>query len=204
MAQRMRRSALGLARMSVVALSAVTFVALAIVVSRHGVPALDRDVQAWVQRTRSAALDPAMELLAFLGSGCVLFTMTFVAYVFLHRARHPLARALPLIALAAFVLLVLTQRLIARPRPNGHSDGFPSGHAFGATVYLGFVVWLVWTSRIRRGWQWAATLGAGLLVLGIAYCRLYLDVHWLTDVAGGLAGGLAYVMSVLAIGRPHR
>jgi membrane-associated phospholipid phosphatase len=193
------------ARAAIAALSTASFGALAIEAARHDVPALDREVQAWAQRTRGPFLEAPMELFAFLGSGCVLFALSGVAFVLLRRARHPLARTLPLVALGAFVLHALAKRLFARPRPNGEPRGFPSGHALGATVFFGVLVWLIWTSNVGRAWKWIATSAACLLVLGIAYCRLYLNVHWLTDVAGGFASGVAYWMcALLAIDRPRR
>jgi membrane-associated phospholipid phosphatase len=204
MTQEVVQRALGRARAAIAALSAASFGALAVAASRKEVSALDREVQAWVQRTRPPFLEVPMELFAFLGSGCVLLVLSGVAYVLLRRARHPLARTLPLIALGAFVLHALAKRLFARPRPNGDPRGFPSGHTLGATVFFGLLVWLIWTSNVGRAWKWTATFGACLLVLGIAYCRLYLNVHWLTDVAGGFASGVAYWMFVLmAIDRPR-
>jgi undecaprenyl-diphosphatase len=57
---------------------------------------------------------------------------------------------------------------------------------------------VLWTSDVPRVPRWLGTVLAGLLVLGVAWSRLYLNVHWLSDVVGGLTGGLAYVLVALA------
>jgi undecaprenyl-diphosphatase len=140
-----------------------------------------------------------MQVLAILGSGCVVFLLGAAAYFTLRRARSGLARPIPTIAGGAFSLYTLTHWLAARPRPSGHGYGFPSGHAMGATVFFGWVVWMAWRSGTGRRWCWTVTTVACALVFGIAYCRLYLNVHWLTDVVGGFTGGLACLMAVLLV-----
>jgi membrane-associated phospholipid phosphatase len=176
--------------------------ALALVASRQYVFPLDYTIQAWVQGGRRPALETAMRTLTLLGSGWVLAPLSVVGYVLLRRGGHALARRLPATIAGALLLDVLTKWLVARSRPRGTEYGFPSGHTFGATIFFGGVVYLLWTSGAGRGWRWAGTLLAVLLVLGIAYSRLYLKVHWASDVAGGFTGGLAYLL--LALGGLHR
>jgi membrane-associated phospholipid phosphatase len=64
------------------------------------------------------------------------------------------------------------------------------------------VAWLFWTSGLGRQWRFVGALGAILLALGVAYCRLYFDVHWLSDVAGGVAGGMACLLIVILSSGP--
>ena len=72
------------------------------------------------------------------------------------------------------------------------------GHTLGATIFFGAVVYVLWTRPIPRARRWVGTVAAALLALGVAYSRLYLRAHWASDVAGGLTGGGAYVLLVLA------
>jgi membrane-associated phospholipid phosphatase len=178
-------------------MSALSFLALAAVAATQHVFSLDYTLQAWIQGGRPPALEAPMRALTQLGSGWVLAPLSAVGYLVLRRAGHPLARPLPAIVVGAFLLDGLTKWLVARPRPRGSEYGFPSGHALGAAIFFGGVVYALWTSALPRAWRWAGTVLACLLVCGIAYSRLYLKVHWASDVAGGLTGGVAYLLFVV-------
>jgi membrane-associated phospholipid phosphatase len=186
-------------------MSALSFLALAAVAFTQHVFSLDYTLQAWVQGGRHPALESPMRALTLLGSGWVLAALSALGYLVLRRAGHPLARPLPAVVVGAFLLNVVTKWLVSRPRPRGTEYGFPSGHALGAAIFFGGVIYALWTSGLPRAWRWAGTVLACLVVLGIAGSRLYLKVHWASDVAGGLTGGAAYILFVLiALARPRR
>ena len=106
------------------------------------------------------------------------------------------------------MLSTAIKALVARPRPPTalaltHASGFtfPSGHATDATV-----AWLLlaslaagttarWPAKVA--W-WAA---AAAMAVTVGFTRLYLGVHWLTDVAGGFALGAAWVAILLSTTR---
>jgi membrane-associated phospholipid phosphatase len=179
-------------------MSAVSFVVLALIASRQYVASLDYTVQAWVQGGRHPALETPVRALTWLGSGWMLAPLSAVGYVWLRHARHPLARYLPATVVGAFLLDGLSKWLVSRPRPRGTAYGFPSGHTLGATIFFGGVLYVLWTSPVPRAWRWVGTALSVLIILGVAYSRLYLNAHWASDVAGGVVGGAAYVLFVLA------
>ncbi|MEV6672553.1 phosphatase PAP2 family protein [Streptomyces sp. NPDC051162] len=72
-------------------------------------------------------------------------------------------------------------------------QAFPSGHALTATVTCGLVVWLLWLHRVRPAGIRAALAVGALSVIGVGFTRLYLGVHWLSDVVGGWLLGAALV-----------
>ncbi|MGW2861132.1 phosphatase PAP2 family protein [Streptomyces sp. NPDC001205] len=70
---------------------------------------------------------------------------------------------------------------------------FPSGHALSVTVAFGLLVWLLALHGAGRGAR-AAVLAAGVLsALGVGFTRLFLGVHWFSDVLGGWLIGVAVV-----------
>lgn len=94
----------------------------------------------------------------------------------------------------------LLKVLFARPRPNvfppltaEHSYSFPSGHTMAAVTVYGFIAFWFW-QRGQRGW---ALFSASWVVL-IAFSRIYLGVHYPSDVLAGLAVGCLWLMVVLA------
>lgn len=180
-------------------LLALAFVALAAFAATGRLFSLDYTVQTLVQGGRRPALEAPMRALTLLGSGYALAVLTVPGWWLLRRAGHPLARALPALVAGGFLLNVLTKWLVARPRPRGTEYGFPSGHALGAVIFFGALMCVLWTAPISRRWRWAGTLAACLLIAVVAYSRLYLKVHWASDVAGGLTGGAAWLLVVLLV-----
>src|SRR3546814_12738646 len=111
-----------------------------------------------------------------------------------HECR-PLAWTL-LAATAARPLLEWTlKELVDRPRPNidrlvaGNGPSFPSGHVMAAIAIWGLLppVVALLTGR-RSAWWWSVAISATVIV-SVAFSRVYLGVHWLSDVVGALLPG---------------
>jgi undecaprenyl-diphosphatase len=95
---------------------------------------------------------------------------------------------------------------IDRPRPvwpdpvdSAHYAAFPSGHAMTATVVCGLLLWLLHHHGTGRAlWRTALTAGA-VSVAGVGLTRVWLGVHWPSDVLGGwLLGALLVTLAALA------
>jgi undecaprenyl-diphosphatase len=86
-----------------------------------------------------------------------------------------------------------------RPRPqifewgaDPVSSSFPSGHAMSATIVYGTVAYLA-ARLIRRRWmRWLTLASAALLIVAIGASRLYLGVHYPSDVLAGMTLGVAW------------
>jgi membrane-associated phospholipid phosphatase len=121
--------------------------------------------------------------------------------LFLFRSRR-LGVGMVAVVLAGMQAFEVAKRLIARPRPaHGYAVdptyAFPSGHATLAAAVCGTLGYLLWRERLVSG---AAAIGAGIalpVIVGIS--RVYLDVHWATDVAGGWLAGLIVACLAAAI-----
>ncbi len=61
-------------------------------------------------------------------------------------------------------------------------------------VLLGYIAYVVGVSNARRGWRGLTLAACGTTVCTVAYSRMYLEAHWLSDVLGGMTGGLAYLL----------
>ena len=135
-----------------------------------------------------------MRTLSLLGGRAGLISLIALAFVLLWGYRRRWALALPVIMAGTGGLQLLAKWVVNRPRPNLADWGYPSGHVLSLVVFFGLVAYLLRTSRVSRGWRLlGGGVGAGI-VLTVAFSRLYLDVHWLTDVIGGFALGLAYLL----------
>ncbi|GAB3180853.1 phosphatase PAP2 family protein [Streptomyces incanus] len=102
-------------------------------------------------------------------------------------------------AVATMVQQVL-KAAVGRARPvwtdpvdSAHYAAFPSGHAMTATVTCGLLLWLLHQHGVGRAvWGWAVALAA-LSVTGVGLTRVWLGVHWPTDVLGGWLLGIVVV-----------
>lgn len=131
--------------------------------------------------------------------------------VLLWRAQRGLALLVALAVLAAALLQQLLKAAVDRPRPawrhpvdTAHYASMPSGHAMTAAVVCGLLGWLVWSRSTRPALRAAAVCAAGVSVVGVSCTRIYLGVHWLTDVVAGTLLGLAVAAFAVGCWRPKR
>ena len=142
---------------------------------------------------------PLVVWVTWLGNHDTLVAGVVLASVLCLVARRPwwTVRLLAASGLGGLVVRGL-KAAFARDRPleaivDASGWSFPSGHAFGAMVFYGFLVALVWRSTERRDVR-AAAVAAGALVVGaVGLSRVALGVHFLSDVAGGWAAGAAWL-----------
>jgi undecaprenyl-diphosphatase len=106
-------------------------------------------------------------------------------------------------ALATLIQQTL-KAVVDRPRPvwpdpvdSAHYAAFPSGHAMTATVVCGLMLWLLHHYGAERALRLTTAAVAVISVAGVGLTRVWLGVHWATDVVGGwLLGALVVVLAV--------
>lgn len=171
-----------------------------------GTQAFDVAVLQWLGAHHTKLLTAAAVELTYLGTGTVVLTIVGVAALFLWHTEHKHSARLLLAAVAGNILLNGALKLVFhRPRPSvfawqtaAVSSSFPSGHAMSATVCYGTVAYLV--ARLQKHhWSRVLTLtGAILLILLVCATRLYLGVHYPSDVVAGILVGLAWASFCMA------
>jgi undecaprenyl-diphosphatase len=164
--------------------------------TRPAVQAVDDAVWRWAGEVQNDPATAVAEALSVLGSAAVNWPLRIAAMLLIAWRRHWLR-------LAAFALAVLSSELLIgpvkaavdRPRPPGAllettAASFPSGHAIaGAVTAVGLVLVLAHPGPSRWRWEVRAVVFSAVM----AFSRVYLRAHWLSDtVAGALLGaGLA-------------
>jgi len=155
---------------------------------------------------RSPPLDQVMYLITFLGSGGTIVALTAVAALVALIAGRPRDAVLLVLAVVAGALFFeLVKLLVHRPRPpledarlvqGGFS--FPSGHSTLAATCYGTVAYLLIVRVMRRELlRVVVGITAALLVLAIGVSRIYLGVHYPSDVLAGWAAGALWVVLVI-------
>ena len=111
-----------------------------------------------------------------------------------------------LISMSSSILNQVMKRLFERPRPEfamleQSGLSFPSGHAMIGSAFYGLLIYIVWRTVRQPIWRWLLTLLLTLLVLLIGFSRIYLKVHYATDVLAGYAMGILWLMLSLYLMR---
>ena len=162
---------------------------------------LDAVAHAWAVSKRTASDTSFFNVMSNIGSPVGMTALAAIAAIILAiRKRFRWMLYLVITAGGGALLNMELKRYFARARPDiaemlrrasGYS--FPSGHAMGSTVVLLALSFLAF--RTATSWRWkAACLAlAWTLILGISLSRVYLGVHWISDVAVGICIGALWV-----------
>jgi membrane-associated phospholipid phosphatase len=176
-------------------ISLVGYLALAVFAAQQQFFALDYGTRSWVRLLHWEALNLPMEVVTHLGDRGGLILLIAVGMPLLWRVSRRWAVALPVLMAGAGALQWVAKTAAGRARPNLAPWGFPSGHVLSLVVFFGLMIYLIaMASSRRRRWRILACVVAIVPVVVVAFSRLYLDKHWLSDVAGGLTIGAAYLL----------
>lgn len=150
----------------------------------------------WFRQLRQPLLDGPAITVTLIGDPAVLVTASFLAVLVLgFRGYYAAALHILFAAALTLVLVWLMKSTLGIPRPDQvfqppSSGAFPSGHSAGITVFVTMLAGFV-AGETRHRKRWQAYVLFSLPLLPVAISRLYLGVHWFTDIIGGILLGLA-------------
>ena len=181
--------------------------ALAGIGVRAWAPGFDAQAMQAIASRRDATLTSVAWVVTEAGSFVLLAPLS-IAFLLLRRWKRPADDiALVVIAAGSALLPFVVKLIVARPRPTiehlSHlsSLSFPSEHTTqAAAIYL--TIGIMLSQGLARGWREAA-IGLGILIaLAVAWSRVYLGVHYPTDVTAGLVLGWGWALLVFHWARP--
>jgi membrane-associated phospholipid phosphatase len=163
--------------------------------------ASDQRLANWLHGQATDPLTEVFQVITFLGNFVTLLAVTLVAVVVLWR-RHEQKDAL-FVALAFVGAQLLSNGMklafrrdrpfFADPLATASTYSFPSGHALVSLAVYGALALLVARRLPSTTGRVLVLVGAGVLVAAIGFSRLYLGVHFLSDVLAGFAAGIAWL-----------
>ncbi len=171
---------------------------------------LDQKVSKWIFSYRSESLTPAVKLITDLGDkmAYVVLVPLIGLLFYVNGRRWRLTIQSIIVLLSTSLLNIWIKNIISRPRPlpdlrlvEAHSYSFPSGHSMSAIAFYGFLVYLTLTLVRNLPLKIFLLLVEILLILGIGLSRIYLGVHYPSDVLAGFAAGLFWLMICIALFR---
>jgi undecaprenyl-diphosphatase len=185
--------------------------------THNGPTGVDASVLRWFTGLRTPAWNQVMRRVTWLGSGIVVVPLTIAVAMALVLGRRTLLAIFVAVAVAGAALVNwIAKSFVNRSRPavavrlqHPHASSFPSGHSVqAAATYVAVAVVVASLTRAPTARGVASTVCA-LLVFAVGISRVYLGVHWATDViAGWLVGsacavGLAVAFGILRVQTRH-
>lgn len=175
--------------------------------TRPAVVAFDLGVQGWVHGLNSPHLTRVMLALTWIGSIRIFASSLAVVLLFLFLSGHRHATAVLAGAMGGAMVLNETLKLhFHRPRPvvpwsigDEHTFSFPSGHSLFSCVLYGTLAYLALNRRTSMRRRMSVLVPAVLLPGAIGLSRIYLGMHFPTDVLAGYGTGLLWLGGVILI-----
>ena len=182
-------------------LSLVIFLILGYLVKTNNDLILDTIIYSFISKFINNDLTHIIKFITFLGSATGVILITIIALIVIKNKKIGLFMALDLIIITIFQYIL--KAIFARPRPIGislveeTSFSFPSGHSLTALAFYGFIIYLVYRSKLKYKKVYVTLLSLLILLIGLS--RVYLGVHFITDVLGGFSFSLFYLIIFINI-----
>ena len=168
----------------------------------------DLPIAKWVQSISLPLFSGAMEVISKLGNWtwATVATGTAIILLFLVKRRVDVIYLL-VITVASTAINPLIKEAVGRPRPSSDlvdvktevsSASFPSGHVMYAIAFYGFILCYTYACALRPRWlRWTLQVIVVVLILSMGLSRVYLGVHWPSDVIGAYAFGVIFLVGFL-------
>jgi len=172
--------------------------------------AIESPLLLWIQAHSNPILDGVMLTVTKLGNKEVLIVVAIATMSILWwRSYRQSAWTFLIACLGTFILSDGLKIIVGRVRPalwdtfiTEPTFSFPSGHALKSTVFYGAIAYLLATHYPQQA-KWIYT-GVVIMVASICFSRLYLGVHWPTDVILGCSVGWVWLMTCIRIDKLQR
>jgi undecaprenyl-diphosphatase len=183
------------------ALPLTIFIFLTVNVLNNGIQTFDTFVYSRVSKIISEKMTSIMVFITFLASGkfLSLVSILLLPLFFINKRKYSLYAALIIINVSLSSLLNIgLKTIINRARPDilklveVSGLSFPSGHSMASMSFYGFLIYLC-NRNIKSKYRYAVTVFLVVLIFLIGFSRIYLGVHYASDVVGGFSMGLFWI-----------
>ncbi len=172
----------------------------------------DNPTLLWLHVHATPRLDALMLLASRIGGVTISLPIVVgLAVVLWLLSRRRAAIFLAIGVGGACLIDVVAKLIFARQRPDlwlsiapEHDYGFPSGHSMLSMAIVASVLALIWSASLPRFLQWGATILGVAFVIWVGVSRLYLGVHYPSDVLAGWSASLAWVMGSVSLLKRRR
>ena len=159
---------------------------------------IDNGIYETIIKMLSPTTTSVMTFISFLGSAITLIILSVAFIILLKNKKYSKLIAINLVLV--FLLNRILKWIIRRPRPERlqlvleKGFSFPSGHSMIAFGFYGFLIYLTYKNFKNKKIKYPLMIFLSILILAIGISRVYLGVHYVTDVIGGFIFGFLYLV----------
>jgi undecaprenyl-diphosphatase len=185
--------------------SLIIFLILSYLVKTKSDIYLDDIIYSFISKFINNNLTHIIKFITFLGSASFVITLTLLALLFFKNKKIGIFISIDLIVITIFQYIL--KPIFGRSRPldinliEETSYSFPSGHSLTAMAFYGFIIYLIYKSNLK--YKKVCIILLSILILLIGLSRVYLGVHFITDVLGGFTFSLFYLILFIELTKKY-
>lgn len=151
-----------------------------------------------VLKMRNEPLTAIFKIITNFGGAYFLIIATILLTIFVRNRK--IAFSIPVNLAIVTILNIILKNIVERPRPIGYrlidetGYSFPSGHSMISTAFYGLIIYFIWKNVKNKKMRNISCVLLGFLVGLIGISRIYLGVHYASDVIGGFLISIAYLV----------
>jgi len=165
----------------------------------------DQAIREWVHRYASPGMTSAMTAISLLGYNLLIVELVIALAIFAKLRWRRAALWLTVAMTGSLVLDLVLKYIYHRTRPMAyfvmapHSYSFPSGHALCSFCFYGVLAGLLSARTKPLAWQLLIWIAATTLVIAIGLSRIYLGVHYPSDIVAGYLAATVWVGTIIVL-----
>lgn len=181
----------------IIIISLILFTFITYAIFNNKITQLDQVVHSHILNIRNDTLTNTLIIITNISSAYSLIVISILLLAIIKKKKIPLLICLNLVS--AYLINATAKIIFTRPRPIGinliEESGFsyPSGHAMISMSYFGFLAYLIYKNSKNKLSKSILIITLILTILTIGFSRIYLGVHYLSDVIGGFLLSIIYL-----------
>ena len=188
------------------AMVSIIFIAIAEDVFEKEIFAFDGIIYNFLLNHRNNILNNFFKIMTNFGSAEFLIPLTILCIICIKNKKYKIMLPVNLIVIAS--LNIILKNVFVRPRPNElrlieeTGNSFPSGHAMASTAVYGLLLYIVFREVKNKKIRNIACILLAILIFIIDMSRIYVGVHYASDVIAGTCLSIAYLILFIQIMKP--
>ena len=176
-------------------------------VLQNRIQAWDNGICQFVVERRREPITSIFKVLTNLGGVSFLIVITLILFCVLKNKKYSVSMAINLVGVA--LLNQILKFMIQRPRPDEmvriipeSGFSFPSGHSMASMAFYGLLIYFAYTKIKNARLKWITCMLLAIIIGVIGMSRIYLGVHYASDVLAGYCLSMLYVILFVQWGMP--